>query len=131
MKLWLGGTDLEAAQSETTEAYPGVAHTRTVVRIGDCFVVADRLKSEAEHTFDLYLHSEGKLSLEGRKLGAQPMAAPVPWIEKLSARMPVTAVSGRWAEGGGRWDFGWAVQSDDPDDRDSVRPRPARAESNC
>lgn len=100
VKLWLGGADLEAAASETTEAYPGVAHTRTVVRIGDYFVVADQLKSEAEHTFDLYLHSEGKLSLEGGKLEAQPMTAPVPWIEKLSARMPVTAVSGRWAEGG-------------------------------
>jgi hypothetical protein len=100
VKLWLGSTDLEAAASETTEAYRGVTHRRTVVRIGDYFVVADQLKSEAEHTFDLYLHSEGKLSLEGRKTGAQPMAAPVPWMEKLSARMPVTAVSGRWAEGG-------------------------------
>jgi hypothetical protein len=99
VKLWLGGADLEAAASETTEAYPGVAHTRTVVRIGDCFVVADQLKSEAEHTFDLYLHSEGKLSLDGGEPEAQPIAAPVPWIEKLSARMPVTALSGRWAEG--------------------------------
>ena len=66
-KLWLGGTDLEAVRSETSEAYPGVAHTRTVVRMGDCFVVADQLSSEAEHTYDLYLHSEGKLSLDGRK----------------------------------------------------------------
>src|ERR1035441_1333252 len=53
VKLWLGGADLEAAVSETTEAYPGVTHTRTVVRISDYLVVADRLKSEAEHTFDL------------------------------------------------------------------------------
>jgi oligo-alginate lyase len=100
VKLWLGGADLEAAASETAEAYPGVAHTRTVVRIGDCFVVADQLKSKAEHTFDLYLHSEGKLSLEGSKSSGQHAAAPVQWIEKLSARMPVAAVSGRWAEGG-------------------------------
>ena len=100
VKLWLGGADLEAAASETTEAYPGVAHTRTVVRIGDCFVVADQLKSKDEHAFDLYLHSEGKLLLEGGKPAAQLMAAPVPWIDKLAARMPVTAVSGRWAEGG-------------------------------
>ena len=110
VKLWLGGTDLEAAQSETAEAYPGVAHTRTVVRIGDYFVVADQLKSETEHTYDLYMHSEGKLSLEGDKLAAQPMAAPVQWIEKLSARMPVTAVSGRWAEGGGGVGF-WVAGS--------------------
>ena len=100
VKLWLGGADLEAAQSETAEAYPGVTHTRTVVRIGDCFVVADRLEGEAEHSYDLYLHSEGNLSLEGRELEAQPAAAPVPWIDNLSARMPVTEVSGRWEEGG-------------------------------
>jgi hypothetical protein len=99
VKLWLGGADREAAASETTEAYPGVAHTRTVTRIGDYFVLADRLKSKEEHTYDLYLHSEGKLTLEGSKLGDQPMAAPVPWIEKLSARLPMTAVSGHWAEG--------------------------------
>ena len=100
VKLWLGGADLEAAASETTEAYPGVTHTRTVVRIDDYFVVADRLKSEAEHTFDLYLHSEGTLSLEDSKSAGPPVATPVQWIEKLSARMPVAAVSGRWAEGG-------------------------------
>src|ERR1019366_10130842 len=97
-KLWLGGKDLEAAQSETAEAYPGVAHTRTVVRIGDYFVVADHLKSEMAHTFDLYLHSEGKLSLEGGRSAGQPMPAPVQWIEKLAARVSVTAVSGSWAE---------------------------------
>ncbi len=100
VKLWLGGTDLEAAQSETSEAYPGVVHKRTVVRIGDYFVVADSLTSEAEHTFDLCLHSEGKLTLDGRKQGTQPVAAPVPWIEKLSARIPLTQLSGRWAGGG-------------------------------
>ena len=98
--LWLGGADLEAANSETTEAYPGVAHTRTVIRIGDYFVIADRLKSQAEHTFDLYLHSEGELSLQEAKTGARPMAAPDRWIEDLRPRAPVAEVSGRWAEGG-------------------------------
>ena len=44
-----------------------MSHTRTVVRIGDYFVLSDRLKSEKEHTYDLYLHCEGKLSLDGRK----------------------------------------------------------------
>ena len=101
VKLWLGGADLEAAQSETREAYPGVSHTRTVVRLGDCFVVADQLKSQGEHTFDLYLHSEGALSLDGGTEEPHPVDAPVPWIEKLAARTPVTAVSGRWAGGTG------------------------------
>ena len=59
-----------------------------------------RSKSDAEHTFDLYLHSEGTLSLEDSKSADQPVAAPVQWIEKLSARIPVAAVSGRWATGG-------------------------------
>jgi hypothetical protein len=99
VKLWLGNADLEAAASQTAEAYPGVAHTRTVVRIGDYFVVADQLKGDAEHTFDLYLHSEGALSLVGGKTEAQPMAAPVPWIEKLSSRAPGTTISGHWGNG--------------------------------
>jgi len=98
-RLWLGGADLEAAASETTQAYPGVAHERTVMRIGDYFVVVDQLKSETEHTFDLYLHSEGKLSLAGVETAAQPVAAPVPWIDKLFAQAPVPAVAGCWAEG--------------------------------
>jgi hypothetical protein len=59
LKLWLGGDDLEAAQSESLEAYPGVAHSRTVVRVDDDFIVVDRLESRSEHSFDLYLHWEG------------------------------------------------------------------------
>jgi Heparinase II/III-like protein/Alginate lyase len=99
VKLWLGAPDLEAAQSETAAAYPGVSHTRTVVRIGDCFVVADRLKSETEHTYDLYLHSEGTFSLDAKAAKAPPVAAPVQWIEQMTARAPASAVSGHWAEG--------------------------------
>lgn len=100
VKLWLGEPDLEAAQSETAQAYPGVTHRRTVVRLGDYFVVADQLQSEAEHTFDLYLHSEGKLSLDGQGGETHSLAAPVPWIEKLTARLPAAAISGRWSAGG-------------------------------
>jgi hypothetical protein len=100
VKLWLGGSDLEAAASETTQAAPGVTQRRTVVRVGEYFVVADQLTSAAEHTFDLYLHSEGKLLLDGRKQETQQVVAPVPWIEKLAARRPVTQVSGSWSEGG-------------------------------
>jgi hypothetical protein len=99
-KLWLGGDDLEAAESETAAAYPGVTHSRTVVLIGDYFVVVDRLRSGEEHTYDLYLHSEGKLSLDGGTAKAQPVAAPARWIEKPAALEPRTAVAGRWSEGG-------------------------------
>jgi hypothetical protein len=100
VKLWLGGEDLEAAASETAEAYPGVAHSRTVVRIGDYFVLVDRLKSDVEHTYDLYLHSEGKLSLDGDQGKSHPVAQPVRWIEASSAFPPQAAVSGRWSAGG-------------------------------
>jgi Heparinase II/III-like protein len=100
VKLWLGGPDLEGAQSVSAEAYPGVTQTRTVVRIGDYFVVADRMKSESAHTYDLYLHSEGKLSLDGGLPDAQSVEPPVQWIEELKAGTPTPAVSGRWAEGG-------------------------------
>lgn len=100
VKLWLGEPDLEAAQSGTTEAYPGVAQTRTVLRLGDCFVVADRLESEAEHTYDLYLHSEGKLTLDGTTREPGSVAPPMSCVEKLTARTPATALSGCWAEGG-------------------------------
>jgi hypothetical protein len=100
VKLWLGGPDLEAAQSESKASYGGVAHTRTVVRLGDYFVLNDRLTSDTEHTYDLYLHSEGKLSLEGGRRTTHPVAPPVHWIEKLSACTPAAAVSGRSAERG-------------------------------
>lgn len=99
VKLWLGGADLEAAQSETQAAYPGVAHTRTVVRLGDCFVVSDRLSSPDVHTYDFYLHAEGKLSLDLPPQDCPSVQATVSWIENLSARNPVPALSGRWAEG--------------------------------
>ncbi len=73
-RLWLGEPDLEAAQSTTLEAYASVAHTRIVVRVGDYFVVADRLQSKTEHTYDFYLHSEGKLMLDGKKTGGAAAA---------------------------------------------------------
>ena len=88
VKLWLGGPDLEAAQSETKAAYPGVVHTRTVVRLGDYFVLHDRLRSDAVHTYDLYLHSEGKLSLDAGGPESHTVPPPVSWITKFSASKP-------------------------------------------
>ena len=99
VQLWLGGDDLEAAESETVEAYPGVTHTRKIVRVGDCFVVVDWLKSEVAHTYDFYLHSEGRLSLDGGTANSRPVDSPVRWIDSPSALAPQAAVSGRWSEG--------------------------------
>ena len=99
-KLWLGGEDLEAAESETVEAYPGVVHSRMVVRVGDYFIVVDRLRSEAEHSYDFYLHSEGKLSLDGGQANSRPVASPSRWIESAAALKAQAAISGDWSEGG-------------------------------
>ena len=97
--LWLGGSDLEAVQSETREAYPGVVYTRTVVRVGEYFVLSDRLESTNQHTYDFYLHGEGKLSLDGPKGKTESIASPVRWVTGLTARSPVASVSGHWADG--------------------------------
>jgi hypothetical protein len=105
-KLWLGGSDLEAAQSVTQEAYPGVSHTRTVVRIQDIFVVVDRLEGAQPHTYDLYLHSEGELSFNAGERSSAVWATnsvPLPnspWIEKLVQHPAGTTIAGRWSAAG-------------------------------
>jgi oligo-alginate lyase len=99
VKLWLGEADLEAAQSQTRAAYPGVTYTRTVVRIGDYFVLSDQLESEQEHQYDCYLHGEGDLALDGRLKPCASVEAPASWITGLKALPAAPAVSGRWADG--------------------------------
>ena len=66
VKLWLGGADLEAVESGTAEAYPGVTHTRTVVRVGEYFVVVDRLKS-ADGAHLRFLSAFGRQAGAGRR----------------------------------------------------------------
>ena len=96
-QLWLGDSEVEAARSQTAQAYPGVVHTRTVARIRDYFVVVDHLKSEEARTFDFYFRAEGKLAFNQMKGKPQPIEAPVPWIEDLSARKETRHYSGRWS----------------------------------
>ncbi len=55
--------DFDVAQAVTEEAYPGVKHTRTLIRVGNCFLMRDELISAAEHTYDWFLRSEGRLSV--------------------------------------------------------------------
>lgn len=97
-QLWLNNPLVEAAESETREAYPGVTHRRTVVRIGDYFVVRDKLFSETAHVYDFYLHSEGKLSLD-RAEKANAAASPKAWIEGLTGYDRSRTISGRWSRG--------------------------------
>jgi hypothetical protein len=101
-RLWLGNDTVEAAQSQTTEAYPGVTHVRTAVRAGDYFVVRDTLTSATERTYDFYLRAEGELSLTSP---GQPASTPdlkVKWLEAVRAYAPRATVAGNWqAEGNG------------------------------
>lgn len=94
--LWLGDPDMDGARSTTQEAYPGVTWTRTVIRVGDYFVVRDQLESPDSHTYDFYLHADGRLLLDGLKdkpLATEPMT---PWIKDLKAWPAQTSLSGRW-----------------------------------
>lgn len=58
-----GGPTFEVAEAETEEAYPGVLHRRAVLRVGDYFIVLDRLSSEEEHAYDWFLRCEGRLEV--------------------------------------------------------------------
>lgn len=94
--LWLGDSWLEAAQATTTNAYVKVTHTRTVVRLGDCFIIRDQLKSHARHDFDFYLHSEGELNLDGLPEAGHPRKHLTKWVQDMRSFSPRLQVSGTW-----------------------------------
>ena len=97
--LWLGDADLEAARSRTSEAYEGVTHTRTVVRVHDYFVIVDELTSDASHTYDFYLRAEGELSLAGEAPDDAAVEPPCPWLEELRAGAPRDRLQAHWTRG--------------------------------
>ncbi|MEW6355648.1 MAG: heparinase II/III family protein [Planctomycetota bacterium] len=74
--LYMGSSpEFQVACARTTEACPGVEFTRTIVIIGDdCALVADLVKSDAEHLYDIAFHIVGELKTD---LNVQPPAAPV------------------------------------------------------
>lgn len=94
--LWLGDSSLEAARSTTTNAYATVTHTRTVVRLGDCFVIRDQLQSRSKHDYDFYLHSEGGLKLDDLLESGHRRKAPTKWIEDLRSYSRHSQVTGAW-----------------------------------
>lgn len=104
-RLWRDSPDFEAVQSETRAAYPGVTHNRTVARLGDCFVVVDRLNSEREHAYDFYLHSEGSLILKTPAGKGEPAGASVRWIHDLESRQAAESISGDYRLGRGVLSF--------------------------
>ncbi len=90
------GETFEAAQAETAEAYPGVLHRRTVLRIGERFVLVDHLESADEHTYDWFVRSEGALTLE-----ELPEAKDAPALEYAHVTdAKAYGAAGSWA---GQW----------------------------
>ncbi|MBP6963203.1 MAG: alginate lyase family protein [Armatimonadetes bacterium] len=88
----------EVAEAETEEAYPGVVHGRTVIRVGGYYVMLDRLTSDSEHTYDWLLRSEGdlRMGLIPSDTSDAPEYAFVDSVRTHSA-------DGKWQA---RWDLG-------------------------
>lgn len=101
---WLADNLIESMRSSTSQAYPGVTHTRTVARVGDCFIIRDQLQSDTEHDYDFYLHSEGRLRLGSVPGSFQKASPPVPWIQNLTE---AHAGSSIWAD--------WRIKNDELD----------------
>jgi hypothetical protein len=98
--LWLGDAEVEAVASTITNAYPGVAHIRTVVRVGDVFVLRDQLASNKSHDYDFYLRAEGRFSLEGNQRRGRIEKPASPWIEDLRPLPKRAQLSAAWTDGG-------------------------------
>ena len=67
------GQTLEVAEAETEEAYPGVLHIRSVIRVGENFIIIDTLKSQTEHTYDFFLRFDGKTVLDSDRAVTKPL----------------------------------------------------------
>jgi hypothetical protein len=100
VQLWLGDLDIEAAQSITTQAYAGVSHTRTVMRVGEYFVVTDDLRGDRRHKYDLYWRGEGTLQLDRATKVTLPGPASMPAeLTKPAVADASTSLSGKWYDG--------------------------------
>jgi hypothetical protein len=95
-RAWLDDPGLEAVRATTREAYPGVTFSRTVMRIGNYFVVKDELESDRQHTYDFYLHSEGELSLSAPPGKFRNIKPAVKWIQNLVSTKSGNDASASW-----------------------------------
>jgi len=92
----------EVAEAETEQAYPSVFHKRTVMRVGENFIVIDRLRSKEKHAYDWFFRSEGKLIFSGEAV-AKPLGYQyVDEKSQLAADRPWTA---RWKLAGNGLDL--------------------------
>lgn len=70
------GQTLEVAEAETAEAYPGVLHVRSVIRVDDNFIVVDTLRSQTEHTYDFFLRFDGRIVLDSDRPVTKSLGYP-------------------------------------------------------
>lgn len=87
----------EATEAETEEAYPGVLHRRTVLRVDDYFIVLDSLESSVEHSYDWFLHCEGKLSLQAGKPDGRHEGLDYEYIDEKASYSPQGSWSAEWS----------------------------------
>jgi len=53
------GSFIQHAEAIAEDCYPGVAHSRKVLLVGNSLIVFDELKSDKEHDYDWIAHCEG------------------------------------------------------------------------
>lgn len=51
-------------------------HIRSVIRVGENFIIVDTLRSQSEHTYDFFLRFDGKTLLHDGKTVAKPLGYP-------------------------------------------------------
>ena len=90
--------EYEMVRSKTTQAYAGVEYQRTIIRKNNYFVVIDDLKSDSAHVYDFYLHSEGKLQLQGKLGDSTSYLLPGKWLNKAAMRLAQKQINGQWSE---------------------------------
>ena len=93
-----GDAVFEVAEGETEEAYPGVLHRRTIIRVDEYYVMLDHLSNDSEHTYDWLLRSEGDLRM-GLIPSATPDAPEYAFVDSVRTH----AADGKWQA---RWDLG-------------------------
>ena len=99
LTIFAAGETFEAAQAETEEAYPGVLQRRSVIRVGERFVLVDHLQSAEEHTYDWFLRSEGALTLEKLPEAEDAPALEYAHVTDAKAYGAASSWAGQWRQG--------------------------------
>ena len=97
-ELWFRESGFEAVRSTTLQAFEGVTHTRTVIRLDDDFVVVDDLAAATSHVYDFYFHAEGEFSLQAPAPSSPADGAPSAQIKNLRRHVPRERIEACWRQ---------------------------------